>query len=95
MVRLDKNNKNVKTIYKFKESKEKEIGLHLCQGENGFFIEYEGDIFLANCDGSKIDKIISSNEIRDEVSRNITDIEDFCETCSIHYYNKKYISFPE
>lgn len=89
VVRLDKNNKNVKTIYKFKESKEKEIGLHLCQGENGFFIEYEGNIFLANYDGSKIDKIISSNEIREEVSREITDIEDFCEICSIHYYNKK------
>lgn len=89
VVRLDKNNKNVKTIYKFKESKEKEIGLHLCQGENGFFIEYEGNVFLANYDGSKIDKIISSNEIREEVSRKITDIEDFCEICSIHYYNKK------
>lgn len=89
VVRLDKNNKNVKTIYKFKESKEKEIGLHLCQGENGFFIEYEGNVFLANYDGSKIDKIISSNEIREEVSREITDIEDFCEICSIHYYNKK------
>ena len=55
VVRLDKNNKNVKTIYKFKESKEKEIGLHLCQGENGFFIVSLIFLLLVFCRGQALD----------------------------------------
>lgn len=88
VVRVDKRKKDEKIIYEFPLSKEKGVGVHLTLGENIIFFEHEGNIVSSDYNGDNVVEIISNSKMKKRLSKEIEDLEDFCEIYAIHYYKK-------
>ena len=88
VVRVGKRKKDEKIIYEFPLSKEKGVGVHLTLGENIIFFEHEGNIVSSDYNGDNVVEIISNSKMKKRLSKEIEDLEDFCEIYAIHYYKK-------